>query len=243
MKKLLALCLACLMLAPVAALAEPLILGTECSFPPFEYIGDDGQPAGFDIEIGKLIAAKLGRELVVEDMAFDGLLMALDAGKIDLAIAAMTITEEKQQQVDFSQPYFDAQQQVVVRKGYTDIKALADIADKAVAVQEGTTGHTLASEDLLVPADKIAAFKNAADAILELKTGRVDCVIIDTAPAKVYVAQNDDLEILPDIQTELEQYGVAIKKGNVAILDAANAVLEEAKTDGTYDKLVAAFFP
>ncbi len=240
-KKALALVLALVVLLPAAAFADQLILGSNCSFPPFEYIDDNGAPAGFDIEIGKLVAAKLGKELVVEDMAFDGLILALDSGKIDLAIAAITINETRLAQADFSTPYYDAQQKVLVRADYDGIASLEDIPDKMVAVQEATTGHGLA-EKMGVPAEKISAFKNAADAIAELKAGRADCVIIDTAPANVFAAMNPDLVILEGIETEIEKYGIAIKKGNAEVLDAANAVLAEIMANGEYDKLVEQFF-
>ena len=242
MKKLLALVLAVLMLVPAAALADTLILGSNCSFPPFEFIDDNGQPTGFDIEIGALIAEKMGKDLFVEDMSFDGLLMALD-GKIDMCIAAMTITDARREQADFSDSYFNAQQKIIVRADYDGIQSLEDIKDKQVAVQEGTTGHILATEELALPAEKVASFKNAADAIMELLTGRADCVIIDTAPANVFVSVNGGkLVILEDIETPAEDYGIAVKKGNTELLNACNEVLAEIKANGVYDELVAKYF-
>lgn len=242
MKKVCAILLALAMMIPVAALADGVIMGSNCQFPPFEFIADDGTPAGFDVEIGKLIAEKLGKEFRVEDMSFDGLLMALDTGSVDFVIAAMTITDERKEQVNFSEPYFEAQQLVIVRKGYEDIKTLEDIQDKMVAVQDGTTGFYMATDTLGLPAERVAAFKNSADAIMELKLGRVDCVIIDTAPAKVFVDMNDDLVILENMETPVENYGIAVKKGNEEVLTACNAVLAEIKESGKYDELIATFF-
>lgn len=243
MKKLLSVLLATLMLALSAtALADTLVMGTNASFPPFEFIGDDGQPTGFDVEIGAKIAEKMGMDFKVEDMAFDGLITALETGIIDMAIAGMTITEEKKEQVLFSDPYFNAQQQVIVRADYEDIQSLDDLKDKVVAVQEGTTGHVLVSETLGLPDNQIISFKSANDAILELKAGRADCVVIDTAPANVFVAENDDLKILDGIETEKEEYGIAIKKDNPELLETVNAVLAEMKEDGSYDALVAKYF-
>ena len=242
MKKLLAIILALAIMLPAVALAETLIMGSNCSFPPFEYIDEQGNPAGFDVEIGKLIAEKLGMEFFVEDMAFDGLLMALDSGKIDIAIAGMTITDKRKEQVDFSDSYFNAQQLIIVRKDYDAIKTLDDVKDKTVSVQEGTTGHLMATEALEIPAEKVVAYENAADAVMELKLGRADCMIIDSAPAKVFVSKNDDLMILEDIETPPEDYGIAIKKGNEDLLAACNAVLAEIKENGKYDELIAQFF-
>jgi len=242
MKKILVLALVLAMALPAAALADTLIMGSNCSFPPFEYIDEQGNPAGFDVEIGKLIAEKMGMEFYLENMDFDGLLIALDNEKLDFVIAAMTITEKRQEEVNFSTPYFDAQQVVVVRKGYDGIQTVDDIKDKAVSVQDGTTGYLMAIEGLEVPADKVVAFKMANDAVQELKLGRVDCMILDSAPAQVFVSQNDDLEILEGIDTEIERYGIAVKKGNDDLLAAINELLAEIMENGTYDALIAEFF-
>jgi polar amino acid transport system substrate-binding protein len=246
MKKFLALLLVLAVLLPAAALADSLILGSNCEFPPFEFVEADGTKAGFDIEIGKLIAAKLGKDLVVDDMNFDGLLMALGTGKVDLILSAMTIKPERQEQADFSEPYFEAQQKIIVRKDYDGIKTLDDVKDKSVAVQDATTGYYLATDaapdGLGLPAEKVAAFANAAMAILELKQGRVDCVIVDSAPAAVFVSMNDDLVILDGIETPAEFYGIAVQKGNTELLTAVNEVLAEIKANGVYDQLITQFF-
>ena len=248
MKKLFAMLLCVAMLTPFAVLAgetDKLILGTNASFPPFEEIGDDGTPIGFDIALGQLVADKLGKTLLIEDMSFDGLLLALESGKIDMIAAAMTITPERQAQADFSEPYFYAQQSIIVRKDYTEIGSLDDLHDKKVVVQEGTTGHEMATneEKLALPADQVTPFKNAGEAVLELKAGRADCMIIDASPATVFVSKNDDLMILEGIEgISEEHYGLAVKKGNDKVLTAINEVLAEIMADGTYDELIAKYF-
>ena len=242
MKKFLAMALVLAMALPAGALAETIVMGSNCSFPPFEYIDEQGNPAGFDVEIGKLIAEKLGMDFYLENMDFDGLLLALNAEKLDFVIAGMTITEKRLEEVNFSNPYFDAQQVVVVQNGYDGIQSADDIKDKAVSVQDGTTGFLMATETLEIPADKVVAFKTANDAVQELKLGRVDCMILDSAPAQVFVAQNDDLQILEGIDTEIEQYGIAIKKGNDELLAAVNELLAEIMENGVYDALIAEFF-
>lgn len=243
MKKFFAMLLSvALVLCSVTAMAEEtIIIGDNLAFPPFEYIDDNGEPAGFDVEIAKAIAADLGKTPVVEDMAFDSLLVALDTGSVDFVIAAMTITDERKEQVDFSEPYFEAQQQVIMAKDATPITSVADLVNLKVAVQEATTGHIMC-EELGVPAENISAFKTGADAILELKSGRVDAVVIDTAPAQVFCAENDDIVIIEGLDIEPEYYGIAVKKGNQELLDAINATIARLKEDGTYDELLAAFF-
>lgn len=243
MKKMLAvlLCMA-LTLCGMAALAEEtIIMGSNLTFPPFEYVDDNGDPAGFDVEIAKAIAADTGKKLHVEDMAFDSLLVALDTGSVDFVIAGMTITDERKEQVDFSEPYFEAQQEVIMAKDATPITAVADLVNMKVAVQEGTTGHIMC-ENLGLPAENIGAFKAAADAVLELKAGRVDAVVIDSAPASVFCAENDDIAIVEGLDIEPEYYGIAVKKGNQELLDAINATIARLKEDGTYDQLLTTFF-
>lgn len=243
MKKFLALVLAAaMMLCSVSAMAsDTLFVGSELTFPPFEFVDDNGDPAGFDIDIADEIAKDLGKKLSVSDMAFDSLLVGLGTGNSDMVIAAMTITEARQQEVDFSEPYFEAQQQVIMLKDATAITAVEELSGMRVAVQEGTTGHIMC-EELGVPADNISAFKTTADAILELKSGRADAVVIDTAPAKVFCTQNDDIAIVEGLDIVPEYYGIAVKKGNQELLDAINATLKRIKEDGTYDALLAKHF-
>lgn len=242
MKKFFAvLLMLAMVLSATSVMAEgTLVMATNLAFPPFEYIDDNGDAAGFDVEIAKLIAADLGKELVVEDMAFDSILVAISTGSADISIAGMTITDARKEVVDFSEPYFEATQQVIMLKDATPVTAFADLATMRVAVQEGTTGHLLCEE--IAPADQIGAFKTAADAILELKSGRVDAVVIDTAPAKVFVAANDDITIIENLDVEVEYYGIAVLKGQEELIASIDATLAKIKADGTYDALLAEFF-
>lgn len=245
MKKLLATLLALTMVLTAAAgLADTIKMGTNAAFEPFEYIGDSGQPEGFDVEIGKLIAADLGMELEIVDMYFDGLLAALDTGMIDFVIAAMTINDERKEAALFSEPYFsDAAQAVIVVKGYEGIKTVEDIADKKVAAQDGTTGFMMATDSLGCDPANVAPFKASTDTILELTSGRADCVIIDLAVAQNFVAlYGDQIEIVEGLDMPQEQYGVAVKMGNDELLASINATISKIMEDGTYDALYAEYF-
>ncbi|MCL1963893.1 MAG: basic amino acid ABC transporter substrate-binding protein [Firmicutes bacterium] len=243
MKKLLAalLCLA-LLSGGSAALADTIIMGTNAGFEPFEYIGEDGQPAGFDIEIAKLIAGDMGMELKIEDIYFDGLLAALDVGTIDFIMAAMTITEERKEAALFSTPYFDATQAVIVLEGYDGIKSIDDLLDKKIAVQDGTTGYFLVTETLNVSPSNVAAFKASTDTILELKSGRVDCIVIDSPVAENFLRAHDGMMIVEGLDMAVEEYGAAVKMGNDELLAAINATLEKIMADGTYAALIERFF-
>ncbi len=244
MKKFFAMAIALTMMVSLcaSAMAETLTMGTNAGFAPFEYIGDDGKPTGFDIELAQYIAAELGMELKIEDIYFDGLLAALDVGTVDFVIAAMTITEERKGNALFSTPYFNATQSVIVKKGYEGIKAVEDIADKKVAAQDGTTGFMMATDSLGCDPNNVAAFKASADTVLELLADRVDCIIIDNAVAENFVKNYEGIEIVQGLELPVEEYGMAIKLGNDALLEKINGALQKAKDDGTYDALIAKYF-
>ncbi|MEG0767375.1 MAG: basic amino acid ABC transporter substrate-binding protein [Clostridia bacterium] len=247
MKKMMALLLAmmfCLTLTGTvsAESAKIITMGTNASFAPFEYIGDDGKPTGFDIAIAKEIAKDMGAELVVEDMAFDGLLAAMSVGKIDFVIAAMTITDERKQQAAFSDAYYQDTQKVIVKKGYEGIKSIEDLKDKAIAVQDGTTGFLMASDELGIPASKLASFKSSPDTVMELMAGRVDCILIDNGPAQFFVSQNEEITILDGLEMPVEEYGIAVELENKELLASINATLKRIMEDGTYEALVNEYF-
>lgn len=242
MKKLFAIMLAVtMMLGASLALADTVTMGTNASFAPFEYVDDDGSFAGFDVEIAQLLAAELGMELVIEDIYFDGLIAALDAGTVDFVMAGMTITEERLEAALCTTPYLSATQVVIVMEDNDSIAALEDIADKKVAVQDGTTGLFMALDTIGVPESNVSAFKASPDAILELTTGRADCVIIDDAVAKNFVDTYDGLKIL-DIEMPLEEYGIFVKMGNDEMLDALNAALEKIMENGSFDEVYNKYF-
>jgi polar amino acid transport system substrate-binding protein len=219
---------------------DQLVMGTNAAFPPFEYIGgaNGDEVVGFDIEIAEAIAKNAGRELRVEDMEFDTLLTALNAGKVDFTIAGMTITGEREKSVDFSAPYYEATQAVIVRKADNQISSKDDLTGRTISVQLGTTGNEVAKD--FTDDSNIVAFNTGFEAIMELKNGKVDLMIIDEQPARNFVKQNPDLEVL-SLSFEAEYYGIAVKEGNSELLAVINRTLEELKADGTYDKLLSEY--
>ena len=210
-----------------------LVMGTNAEFPPFEYRDDKGEIDGFDVAVAKEIAKEIGVELKIEDMAFDSLINALKSGKVDFVAAGMSVTPERQENVDFSDQYYTASQKIIVRKDNTEIKGKDDLEGKRIGVQEGTTGDLEASEIT----DKISRFKKGIDAVMDLKNGKIDAVIIDANPAKVFVDKNDDLMIL-DEQFMEEDYAIAVDKGNKELLDVINKVISDLKKSGKFDELV-----
>ncbi len=217
---------------------QTITMGTNAAFPPFEYIGgatgDD--VIGFDVEIAKAIALKAGMKLEIEDMEFDTLLTALKADKVDFVIAGMTINEKRKASVNFSAPYYEATQAVIVQKSNEDILTIDDVKDKKIAVQLGTTGNGVAEEY----SSEITAFNTGFEAIMELKNGKVDLVIIDEQPAINFLKKNPELKIV-NMPFDAEFYGIAVKKGNEDILKTINETLKEMKADGSYDALMTEY--
>lgn len=211
-----------------------VIMGTNAEFPPFEFRNDKGEVDGFDAAMAKEIAKELGVELKIEDMAFDSLLNALKSGKIDFVAAGMTVKPDRLENADFSTPYYKATQLIIVKKDNNTIKGKDDLKGKKIGVQEGTTGDFEASE---IEGVQISRFKKGIDAVMDLKNGKVDAVVIDSNPAKVFVSKNDDLKVLDEQLTD-EDYAIAVRKGDKEFLDVINKVIKNMKDSGKYDELV-----
>lgn len=206
-----------------------LTMGTNAAFPPYEYKEGD-QVVGIDAEIAQALADKLGLKLEILDMDFASLITAIQAGKVDISLAGMTVTEERKQNVDFTDSYATGVQVIIVKDG-SDIASVDDLAnDKIIGVQEGTTGHLYCSDDY--GEDHVIAYTNGATAVQALLQDKVDCVVIDQQPAEEFVEANDGLKIL-DTEYVVENYAAAVSKDNPALTAALNKALQELKDDGT----------
>lgn len=217
--------------------AEKLTMGTNASFPPYEYVDDNGKIVGIDAEIAQAIADKLGMKLEIKDMEFESLVPAVKAKSIDLALAGMTVTDERKQSVNFSDSYSTGVQVVIVKEN-SEIKTVDDLKGKKIGVQAGTTSDTYCSEDF--GEENVKQFSNGSLAVAALANGQVDCVVIDNEPAKNYVAANSGLKIL-DTEYVTEDYAIAISKDNDELLKKVNNALKELKEDGTVDKIVGKY--
>ena len=217
--------------------AKVLNIGTNAEFPPFEYIdaeaGIVGEFAGIDVEIGKAIAESIEAEPVINNMDFDSLLIALNNDQVDCVLAGMTITAERQEEVDFSTPYYKATQVMIVAAD-SDIAKAADMADKKIGVIDGYTGQTCVEE----LGYDFSGYKKGADAVLDLANGKLDVVVIDSSTAQKFIGENEGLKIVEDAEVfASEEYGVAIKKGNAELLAAVNAKIEAMLADGSIDDI------
>lgn len=216
-----------------------LTMGTNAAFPPYEFY-DGEKIVGIDAEICEAIATKLGLQVKITDMDFSSLIPAVQSGKIDIALAGMTVNEERLQNVDFTTSYATGVQVIIVPED-SDIVDVDGLKDKQIGVQESTTGHIYCSDDY--GEDHVTAYTNGATAVQALVNGKVDCVVIDQQPAIAFVAANEGLKIL-DTEYVTEQYAAAVSKDNSALTAKINEALAELTADGTIqailDKYIAA---
>ena len=220
--------------------AGKLHMSTNAAFPPYEMTTDDGGFEGIDVEVADAIAQKLGLELVVDDMGFDAALTAVQTGQSDIAMAGITVTEDRLEVMDFYDSYATGVQVVIVRED-SPIQTIDDLANaEMIGCQAATTGYIYASdtpENGGYGEDHVTAYENGALAVMALVNGQIDAVIIDNEPAKAFVEANEGLKILDTPWVE-EEYAIGVAKGNTDLLDAINAVMEELKADGTFQSIV-----
>ena len=213
--------------------AGKLTMATNATFPPYEMTTDSGEFEGIDIDTAKAIAEKLGPELQVDDMEFDAALLSVQQGKADIAMAGVTVTDERKAVMDFSDSYATGIQSIIVPEG-SDITSPDDLAGKKIGTQRGTTGYIYCSDDF--GDDAVVAYDNGLTAVQALNNGQVDAVVIDNEPAKAYVESNPGLKILDTSYAE-EDYAIGMAKGS-SLEAAVNAALEELKADGTLQSIV-----
>jgi polar amino acid transport system substrate-binding protein len=216
---------------------ETLSVGSDIPYPPFEQ-GKPGEYTGFDIELIEAIGEKIGRPVQVTDTSFETIFRDVAQGKFDAAISAATITEEREEAVDFSNPYYLSEQAVLVKEG-SEIKSLAGLEGKTVGVQQGTTGQELAKEKS--GASEVRPFPEGPDAVNALKAGTVEAVIIDAPVAENAVEKSGGIEIAENVPTE-EDYGIVVAQGETELLEQINAALKELEEDGTYAKIYEKWF-
>ena len=211
-----------------------LIMSTNAAFPPYEMTTDSGEFEGIDIETAQAIADKLGLELQIDDMDFDAALLAVQQGKADMVMAGVTVTDERQNVMDFPDSYATGIQSIIVKED-SDIASVDDLAGKKIGTQRGTTGYLYCSDDF--GDENVVAYDNGLTAVQMLNNGQVDCVVIDNAPAKEFIAANPGLKLLDTAYVE-EDYAIGVGKGNTELKDAINTALEELKADGTLQAIV-----
>lgn len=232
--------------APASAPAPAVkvyTVGTDAAYAPFESQNEKGEIVGFDIEVVQAIAAKGGFEVKFANTPWEGIFNALAQGDRDLLVSAITITDERRQTMDFSDPYFDAAQLIAVKES-SKVTKFADLKKLKVGVQTGTTGDEAVTKLLGKTNTNIKRFESTPLALKELEAGGVDAVVADNGVVTHYVANNPGgkFKTVSDKEFVPEQYGIAVKKGNAELLGKLNDGLKAIKSDGTYDKIYAKYF-
>lgn len=236
MKKFLGIVTSILMVMMLAACGSnknELVMATNAEFPPYEYHEGDAI-VGIDVEICKAIAEEMGKTLVIEDMQFDSVITSVQTGKADLGAAGLTVTEDRLKNINFSESYATAAQVIIVPTG-SDIASPDDLEGKRIGVQLGTTGDIYAED---IADATIERYNKGFEAVQALLQGKIDAVIIDNEPAKVYVEQNPDTLIIVDEAFTYEEYAIAISKENTQLLDDVNAAIKKLKESGKLDEIV-----
>ncbi|MCG7378519.1 ABC transporter substrate-binding protein/permease [Paenibacillus sp. ACRSA] len=217
---------------------KKLVLGTSADFAPYEFhkvINGKDEIVGFDIEIAKEIAADLGAELVIEDMGFDGLLPALQSGRVDLVISGMTPTEERKKSIDFSDTYYKSKQVIMIRtEDAGKYLTMADLQNEKIGVQKGSIQETIGQG---IPGAQLTALDKISDIVLQLQTNRVNAAIVEDTVAAGYL---DDAIGLAPIVVDEEQVeaAIGIRKGNTELLNAVNSTLERLKSENRIEEMV-----
>ena len=214
---------------------ETLVMATNAEFPPYEFYEGD-KVVGIDADIAAAVAEEMGMELKIEDMAFDSIIAAVTSGKADIGAAGMTVTEDRLENVDFTDTYAKATQVIIV----TNDSAIAgpdDLTGKKIGVQLGTTGDIYADD---IEDAEVERYNKGFEAVQALQQGKIDAVVIDGEPAKEFVKEAEDLKILDEAFTE-EEYAIAVKKGNDELKDKINEALKSLKDSGKLDEIVAKY--
>lgn len=220
--------------------SKEIIMATEAGFAPYEYMKGN-EVVGIDVDIANAIAEKMGKKLVIQNMDFDAALIAVQQGKVDMAIAGISVTDERSKVMDFSENYVDSTEVVVVK---ADAPAVTEstgeaLKDKVVAVQQGNIADLWCSNKDNTEPKEVRRYTKFALAAEDLKAGKVDCIVMDELPAKDLVAANPELKILEGEALFQDQYAVAVKKGNKEVLDQVNEVVKDLKESGKIDEFIA----
>ena len=237
--------------AKMASIKEKgkIIMATDAMWAPFEYIGEKGEPSGVDIDIAQYIADQIGVELEVLNVSFDSLTTYLVNDEADIVLAAMTITEERAETVNFSNSYTVSEQYIVVPEEDEATQSIEDLAGKAIGVHLGTTGDFLISDEISLPGGalentgaSVVQYKSLADAMLAMKNGELGAVVCDMQLAMNLVSTNSGTKCFPAVYADGsktdEYYGAAMKKGDDEFVQEINDIMQPIIDDGTIDEWI-----
>lgn len=256
MKKIFALLLAAMLLLTCSALAEDdglanvmakgkLIMGFDEAYPPMGFVDENGVHVGFDIDLAREVCKRMGVELVLQPISWDAKELELSGGNIDCIWSGLTITEERKEQMLFTMPYL-ANEQIMVVMADSGIASISDLAGKVLGTQAGSASVDVleANPELKASLAEIALSDDFVAALMDLKLGGIDVLLIDSVVGNYYIAQQDDpsaFAVLPEV-LQAEEYGIAVRKGEQTLADAINQQLIAIQEDGTLDTIRKAWF-
>jgi polar amino acid transport system substrate-binding protein len=213
---------------------EKLTVGSDVPYPPFEEFGkSESEFTGFDVELVEAVAEKLDRQAEFIDTSFDTIFRDLAAGKFEMVASATTITPEREESVDFSDPYYLAEQAILTKEG-SDVKTVEDLNGITVGAQQGTTGEEFVEEE--TDAGEVRSFPQGPDLVTPLEGGTIDAAVLDIPVAENLAKKASGLEVAAEIKTG-EEYGLVVQQGEEGLLDEVNEALQEIKDDGTLNEL------
>ncbi len=232
--------------ASVAAAPPPAkvyVVGTDAAYAPFESQNEKGEIVGMTIDMLSAVASKAGVEIKFVNTPWEGIFNSLQQGDRDILASSITITDERKQTMDFTNPYFDAYQLIAV-KANSKVGKFDDLKKLKVGVQTGTTGDEVVTKQQGKNSTNIKRFESTPLALKELEAGGVDAVVADNGVVINYVTNNPGAKFktVSDKAFAPEQYGFAVKKGNAELLEKLNKGLADIKADGSYDKIYAKYF-
>lgn len=222
--------------------AGKIIVGTSADYPPFEFVDENGEIVGFDIDMANEIGRRMGIEVEVVDMPFDSLIAAVQEGKIDISIAAFNYTEERDKSVDFTDPYYYAEDGFLVAEGFTgEITKPEDAANYLVGVQTGATADSWVTDNLveagLMPEENVFRYERMDQAALDVKNGRIDILITDYIPAMALAEEVGGLTVIYHAEVSTGPVNIITPEGSTELTEALNKVIAEMLEDGFIDQL------
>lgn len=218
--------------------SNKLIVATEAGFAPYEYMEGD-KVVGVDMDIAQAIAEELGMELEIQNMTFDGALVAVAQGKVDMVAAGVSVTEERKESMDFSTEYINSTEVVVVNKANPTVAGIDDLNGKVIAVQQGNIADLWVSNKDNCTPKEVKRYTTFVQAAEDLKNGKVDCIVMDKAPAEELVASTGNTLVMFDEILFEDKYAIAVEKGNQELLDKINPIIEKLIADGKIEEFYA----
>ena len=219
-----------------------LYVGQEPQYPPMEYLDKDGTAIGFDNDLAKAIADKLGKKLEIKSTAWDGIFLGLDANTYDCIISSVSITPDREKKMEFTKPYISNSQMIVVKPGDTSVTKVDDLKDKRVGAQDGTTATEALDKIKGRISMTVKPYKEVGQPFLDLDAGNLDAVVVDEVVGQYYIAKNPAKYAAAAAKLDNEPIGIAFKKGNTELRDKVQKALDELAADGTLKTLSEKWF-